>query len=145
VIEIVSATACIACDLCIKVCPTDVFDRGADGVPVIARQSDCQTCFMCEAYCPTDALYVSPVSAPVGAESPHASESAVTDAGLLGGYREMVGWGRGRSPGSRLDQNPVLTSIPPLAEPRLGSPAVLADGPWNHQNHEVAPRSTSGS
>ncbi|MBN3510283.1 ferredoxin family protein [Mycolicibacterium septicum] len=144
-IEIVSATACIACDLCIKVCPTDVFDRGADGVPVIARQSDCQTCFMCEAYCPTDALYVSPVSTPVGAESPHASESAVTDAGLLGGYREMVGWGRGRSPGSRLDQNPVLTSIPPLAEPRLGSPAVLADGPWNHQNHEVAPRSTSGS
>lgn len=59
-IEIVSAAACIACDVCVKVCPTDVFDRGADGVPVIARQSDCQTCFMCEAYCPTDALYVAP-------------------------------------------------------------------------------------
>lgn len=138
-IEIVSASACIACDLCIKVCPTDVFDRGDDGVPVIARQSDCQTCFMCEAYCPTDALYVSPVSTPVGAESPHRSEAAVSGAGLLGGYREMVGWGRGRSPGSRLDQNPALTSIPPLAEPRLDAPAVLADGPWNHHDHEVVP------
>ena len=73
-IEIVSAAACIACDICVKVCPTDVFDRGEDGVPVIARQSDCQTCFMCEAYCPTDALYVSPVSAPVAADSPHADE-----------------------------------------------------------------------
>ncbi|MFV8049662.1 4Fe-4S dicluster domain-containing protein [Mycobacterium sp. 48b] len=144
-IEIVSTVACITCDLCIKVCPTDVFDRGEDGVPVIARQSDCQTCFMCEAYCPTDALYVSPVSTPVAAESPHASESAVSGAGLLGGYREMVGWGRGRSPGSRLDQNPVLTSIPPLSEPRLGAPAVLADGPWHHPDHDVAPRSTPGS
>lgn len=134
-IEIVSTTACIKCDVCVKVCPTDVFDRGPDGVPVIARQSDCQTCFMCEAYCPTDALYVSPVSAPVGADSPHATESAVAEAGLLGGYREMVGWGRGRSPGSRLDQNPVLTSVPPLAEPRLAAPAVLADGPWHHQGH----------
>lgn len=124
-IEIVSESACIKCDVCIKVCPTDVFDRGADGLPVIARQSDCQTCFMCEAYCPTDALYVSPVSAPVDPGSPHASESAVSAAGLLG-------WGRGRTPGSRLDQNPVLTSIPPLAEPRLGAPAALADEPWNH-------------
>lgn len=134
-IEIVSAAACVKCDVCVKVCPTDVFDRGVDGVPVIARQSDCQTCFMCEAYCPTDALYVSPVSVPVGVGSPHASEEAVRSSGLLGGYREMVGWGRGRTPGSRLDQNPVLTSIPPLAEPRLGTPAPLADEPWNHQGH----------
>lgn len=131
-IEIVSPTACVKCDVCIKVCPTDVFDRGSDGIPVIARQSDCQTCFMCEAYCPTDALYVAPVSTPVGVESPHASEEAVRSSGLLGGYREMVGWGRGRTPGSRRDQNPVLTSVPPLPEPRLGSPAALADGPWNH-------------
>jgi NAD-dependent dihydropyrimidine dehydrogenase PreA subunit len=135
VIEIVSAASCVKCDVCVKVCPTDVFDRGADGVPVIARQSDCQTCFMCEAYCPTDALYVSPVSVPVDAESPHASEEAVRRSGLLGSYREMIGWGQGRTPGSRLDQNPVLTSIPPLAEPRLGTPAELADGPWHHLGH----------
>ena len=114
-IEIVSAAACIACDVCVKVCPTDVFDRGADGVPVIARQSDCQTCFMCEAYCPTDALYVAPVSAPVAPDSPHADEDAVTRSGLLGGYRAMIGWGRGRTAGALLDQNPLLGATPPLA------------------------------
>lgn len=132
-IEIVSAAACIACDICVKVCPTDVFDRGADGVPVIARQSDCQTCFMCEAYCPADALYVSPLSVPVEAGSPHADEHAVTQTGLLGGYREMVGWGRGRTAGALLDQNPVLTAVPPLPEPRLPAPAAVVDRTWNHR------------
>jgi NAD-dependent dihydropyrimidine dehydrogenase PreA subunit len=132
-IEIVSAASCIKCDVCVKVCPTDVFDRGEDGIPVIARQSDCQTCFMCEAYCPVDALYVSPVSAPVSVDSPHADESAVTRAGLLGGYRDMVGWGRGRTPGAALDRNAVLKAVPPLQKSRLPWPAVLADSPWNHR------------
>lgn len=131
-IEIVSAAACIACDVCVKVCPTDVFDRGADGVPVIARQSDCQTCFMCEAYCPTDALYVAPLSAPVASDSPHADEDAVTRTGLLGGYRAMIGWGRGRTAGALLDQNPLLGAVPPLPEPRLPVPAQLVDEAWNH-------------
>ncbi|MBU8825639.1 4Fe-4S dicluster domain-containing protein [Mycolicibacterium goodii] len=131
-IEIVSRTACIACDVCVKVCPTDVFDRGDDGIPVIARQSDCQTCFMCEAYCPTDALYVAPVSEPVGPDSPHADEDAVRKAGLFGRYRELVGWGQGRTPGARLDKNAVLTSVPPLPESQLPAPARLADDPWSH-------------
>lgn len=131
-IEVVSAGACISCDVCIKVCPTDVFDRGPDGLPVIARQSDCQTCFMCEAYCPTDALYVSPVSAPVGPDSPHADEDAIARAGLLGGYRELVGWGQGRTPGARLDQNATLGAVPPLPESRLPTPADIADNPWSH-------------
>ncbi|STZ61701.1 4Fe-4S ferredoxin [Mycolicibacterium tokaiense] len=30
-IEIVSAQRCIACDMCIDVCPTRVFDRGRTG------------------------------------------------------------------------------------------------------------------
>lgn len=131
-IEIVSTTACIACDVCVKICPTDVFDRGDDGVPVIARQSDCQTCFMCEAYCPVDALYVSPVSAPVGVDSPHADEESVTRHGLLGGYREMVGWGRGRTAGALRDHNALLKAVPPLDESRLPVPARLADSPWTH-------------
>ena len=134
-IELIFSDRCSGCSQCISVCPTNVLALGSDGKPRIANQGACQTCFMCEAYCPTDALYVSPVSVPVGVGSPHASEEAVRSSGLLGGYREMVGWGRGRTPGSRLDQNPVLTSIPPLAEPRLGTPAPLADGPWNHQGH----------
>ena len=131
-IEIVGAEACIACDVCIKVCPTDVFDRGEDGIPVIARQSDCQTCFMCEAYCPVDALYVSPVSAPVGPDSPHADEDSVNRHGLFGGYREMVGWGRGRTSGALLDRNPILKTVPPLPESRLPAPATVAESPWTH-------------
>jgi NAD-dependent dihydropyrimidine dehydrogenase PreA subunit len=132
VIEIVDTSACIGCDLCVKVCPTDVFDRGENGIPVIARQSDCQTCFMCEAYCPVDALYVSPVSAPVDAGSPHADEAAVAANNLWGGYREMIGWGRGRTAGSLRDRNPLLTAVPPLPDSRLPTPAALADSPWSH-------------
>jgi Fe-S-cluster-containing hydrogenase component 2 len=79
------------------VCPTNVFDRTEDGIPVIARQSDCQTCFMCELYCPVDALYVAPeseFSVPV-------NEAELDSQGLFGGYREKVGWGPGRTPVSK--------------------------------------------
>ncbi|HEY9267104.1 MAG TPA: ferredoxin family protein [Mycobacterium sp.] len=131
-IEIVSAAACIACDICVKVCPTDVFERGEDGVPVIARQSDCQTCFMCEAYCPADALYVSPISGPVDPDSPHADEVAVANHELFGGYRELIGWGRGRSAGALRDLNALLKAVPPLPVSRLPVPADLVDSAWNH-------------
>ena len=103
-IEIVSAAACIACDVCVKVCPTDVFDRGADGVPVIARQSDCQTCFACEAYCPEDALYV----APEAYTSVRVDEVALTLRGELGSYREAIGWGPGRTPVTANDPEHIL-------------------------------------
>ena len=68
-IEIVAGERCIGCDRCIEVCPTRVFDRGADGIPVIARHDSCQTCFQCEAYCPTDALFVAPLATPAAADS----------------------------------------------------------------------------
>ena len=70
-IEILSAARCIACDICVKVCPANVFDAMPVAAPVITRQADCQTCFLCEIYCPTDALYVAP-----DAEGP----TAVTEA-----------------------------------------------------------------
>ncbi|MFN9651039.1 MAG: 4Fe-4S dicluster domain-containing protein, partial [Pseudanabaena sp.] len=47
-IELVSATRCIQCNICVSVCPTNVFERVVNAPPVIARQSSCQTCFMCE-------------------------------------------------------------------------------------------------
>jgi NAD-dependent dihydropyrimidine dehydrogenase PreA subunit len=109
-IEIVSSSRCVSCDVCIKVCPMDVFDRGGDGIPVIARQSQCQTCFMCEAYCPADALFVAPLSAPAPAESGYLDEDALTAAGALGAYRRSIGWGPGRTPGSALDANHLFTS-----------------------------------
>ena len=59
-IEVISDSRCIDCNLCVKVCPTNVFDAVEGDHPVIARQDDCQTCFLCEIYCPTDALYVAP-------------------------------------------------------------------------------------
>ncbi|MBE1592263.1 4Fe-4S binding protein [Nonomuraea angiospora] len=106
-IEIVLRDRCIACDKCVEACPTDVFVRGDDGVPLIARQGDCQTCFMCEAYCPVDALYVAPAAHPLP-EPPDVTELA--ERGLLGGYRRQIGWGHGRTPGARRAIGPVLPS-----------------------------------
>lgn len=115
-IELVIAEACIGCDKCVAACPTNVFDRGADGIPVIARQSDCQTCFMCEAYCPTDALYVSPESDPDTAEVP---------AELIGSYRQRLGWGKGRKPGTLTALGPPIPHGDP--PPRLVDLADVAE------------------
>ncbi len=106
-IEIVSAQRCIGCDRCVEVCPTDVFDRGRDGVPVVARQADCQTCFLCEAWCPVDALFVAPERDPL----PGGLDEAALP-GPLGSYREAIGWGRGRTPGARTAIGPPLRHEP---------------------------------
>ena len=101
-IEIVSQRRCIECDICVKVCPANVFDRVPDAAPVIARQNDCQTCFLCEIYCPTDALYVAP-----NAEGPTAiSEEEVEAKGLFGSYGRALGWRRGKPGGA--DKDPTF-------------------------------------
>ncbi len=123
-IEIVRAAACVSCDVCISVCPRDVFERGPDGIPVVARQGDCQTCFMCEAYCPTDALYVAPLSDPAPAGSPHLDEDGLVAAGAFGEYRRRVGWGGGRVPAARRDTNHLFTA--PL---RAAAPAAPPHSP----------------
>lgn len=93
-IEIVSASRCTGCNICVHACPTNVFEAQAGGPPRIARQQDCQTCFMCELYCPVDALYVAPV-----ADRPEAvMEAQVIDTALMGSYRSAIGWGSGRRP-----------------------------------------------
>jgi NAD-dependent dihydropyrimidine dehydrogenase PreA subunit len=100
-IELVSDVRCVGCDVCVNVCPTNVFDATPSGAPVIARQSDCQTCFMCELYCPTDALFVSP-----DADAPSAvSERDLEQQGVLGTYRAAIGWGRGRQSTAQQDQS----------------------------------------
>ena len=80
---------CTACNACVAVCPTNVFDASPEGgPPVIARQDACQTCFMCELYCPSDALYVDPdceQASPVDA-------AWVLERDLLGQYRRDSGW-----------------------------------------------------
>jgi len=91
-IEVISDERCIDCDLCVKVCPTNVFDAVPGDHPVIARQGDCQTCFMCEAYCPVDAMFVAPQTDAVLADSPFLDEEFLVASGLLGKYRRDLGW-----------------------------------------------------
>ena len=98
-IEVVSATRCIECNVCINVCPTNVFDLVPGAPPTIARQSDCQTCFMCEAYCPVDALFVAPEVDPLSA----VDEAALIESGVMGSYRRAIGWGSGRKPQAQED------------------------------------------
>jgi len=91
-IELVIASRCIACDMCVRVCPMDVFDPVPDGVPVIARRDDCQTCFMCELYCPADALYVDPDCR----ERVPVDEERILATDWPAQYRRDSGWGRAR-------------------------------------------------
>ena len=113
-IELVSDDRCIRCDICVKACPTNVFDAVPDAAPVIARQDDCQTCFMCELYCPADALFV----APEAERAADRDEARLVERGVLGSYRAAVGWGPGRVPGASRDQSFRLL---PLLE--AGAPA----------------------
>jgi NAD-dependent dihydropyrimidine dehydrogenase PreA subunit len=106
-IEIVFADRCTSCDRCIEVCPTRVFDRGLDGVPVIARQESCQTCFQCEAYCPTDALFVAPLTTAAPSGSVYRDADALQAADMMGAYRRALGWGKGRALGARTAVGPA--------------------------------------
>jgi NAD-dependent dihydropyrimidine dehydrogenase PreA subunit len=111
-IEVVSKERCINCDICVRVCPTNVFDSVPDAPPVIARQEDCQTCFMCELYCPVDALFV----APEADASVTLEEAALVEKKLIGSYRAAVGWGEGRVPGASKDRSfQLLVPAPPPA------------------------------
>jgi NAD-dependent dihydropyrimidine dehydrogenase PreA subunit len=98
VIEIVSADRCTACGICVRICPTDVFRGEVGEVPVIAHQDECQTCSLCELNCPADALFVAPLATPAPEGSPWRDEAAIAEAGLFGRYRELEGWGPGRTP-----------------------------------------------
>lgn len=106
-IELVSESRCVGCDICVKICPTNVFDPGDGAPPAIARQQDCQTCFICEAYCPADALYVAPESN----RSVPVQEDALADAGRLGEYRVILGWGPGRHNNSDQDTAHLLRGL----------------------------------
>jgi NAD-dependent dihydropyrimidine dehydrogenase PreA subunit len=98
-IEIISETRCTSCNVCVKICPANVFDMVPGGLPIIARQDDCQTCYLCEIYCPVDALYV--------AIDPEAvtgvTESEIERTGLFGSYARALGWKKGREGGADLD------------------------------------------
>ncbi|MBN8562984.1 MAG: ferredoxin family protein [Leptolyngbya sp. UWPOB_LEPTO1] len=106
-IELISTKRCITCNICVQVCPTNVFDAVLDQPPVIARQEDCQTCFMCEAYCPADALYVAPESH----TKVEVDEDELIDRGIMGEYRRTLGWGYGRQNNSDQDTAHKLSQL----------------------------------
>ncbi len=87
-IELILEDRCDSCGNCVSTCPTNVFDVGADGKPVIARQDECQSCFLCELYCHEDALYVAPEQYHVELD-----REAVLASGQVGRYRRDSGWG----------------------------------------------------
>lgn len=132
-IELVSESRCIKCNLCVVACPSNVFDKVPGEAPKIARQSDCQTCYMCELYCPVDALYV----APNADESVPVDEKTLIETGLLGSYREDVGWGRGRTPAASKEQSakyyPLMQSTNNLPTDTQGR--IL---PWGPQSKPQA-------
>ncbi len=105
-IELLVRDACIGCDICVRVCPTDVFDATPGGAPEIARQEDCHTCMICELHCPVDALYVSPRGEP----DPSVDEAAIVASGVLGSYQRALGWKRGM-PGGADDDPGVLIAF----------------------------------
>jgi NAD-dependent dihydropyrimidine dehydrogenase PreA subunit len=119
-IELISRSRCIKCDVCIRVCPTDVFERGPEGFPVIVRQDDCQTCFMCEAWCPEDAMFVDAQTQPAAPDSISHDEQKLISAGLLGSYRRELGWGDGQEPTAGTDStNTIIGALHGPPPPRL--------------------------
>ena len=88
-LELIVADRCNSCNTCVQVCPTNVFEIGASGGPVIARLEDCQTCFMCELYCEVDAIYVGPDRD----QREPVVEADILASGLLGQLRRDSGWG----------------------------------------------------
>jgi NAD-dependent dihydropyrimidine dehydrogenase PreA subunit len=120
-IEIVDDGRCTRCNLCVRVCPMDVFDLVEDGPPVIARQDSCQTCFMCEAHCPVDALYVAPLKAPAPVGSPHLDFGQLAADGVIGSFRARLGWGDGRTPPRTTEALFALAGLPvPSETPAIG-------------------------
>jgi NAD-dependent dihydropyrimidine dehydrogenase PreA subunit len=107
-IEIISSDRCIDCNLCVKVCPTNVFDAVVEDHPIIARQEDCQTCFLCEAYCPVDAMFVAPQADPVSEDSPFLDEQFLVSANLMGRYRHDLGWQSGQTPTAKFASQSAL-------------------------------------
>lgn len=105
-IELVSQSRCVTCDICVNVCPTNVFDAVPGEAPVIARQSDCQTCFLCEAYCPADALFV----AAEAHRRVEVNEDELVAKGLLGQYRRNLGWSKANTTKDRMVRLKQLTA-----------------------------------
>ncbi|MCS7278698.1 MAG: ferredoxin family protein [Thermodesulfobacteriaceae bacterium] len=52
---------CDACGTCVESCPAQVYDKGDDDKPVVARLEDCLICMTCVEVCPTGSITVKEV------------------------------------------------------------------------------------
>lgn len=136
-IELISAERCTLCDLCVDICPTDVFEPRENAPPAIARQEDCQTCYMCEIHCPADAMYVAPRREPAAEGSVHRDESRLAAAGILGSFRARIGWGKGRRPPRTFDEALALARTGPGAGP---GPEGMSAPDAAHERGEALPQ-----
>ena len=102
-IQVIDPETCTSCNICVTVCPTNVFDK-TGGIPVIARQDDCQTCYLCELYCPEDALFV----APFADDLQTIDLVALKASGVMGSYRRAVGWTKDTTGNRGVDRSHTL-------------------------------------
>lgn len=47
---------CKACNICIAMCPQQIFEPDRDGKPVQSRPGDCTQCTICWVHCPDFAI-----------------------------------------------------------------------------------------
>ncbi|RKX61002.1 MAG: 4Fe-4S ferredoxin [Thermodesulfobacteriota bacterium] len=54
----VNYDTCEACGTCVDSCPAQVYDKGEDGKPIVARPDECMVCHTCMEVCPTGSITV---------------------------------------------------------------------------------------
>jgi len=55
----IEITLCKRCDICIELCPQEVFERDDMGFPLIKNADACTQCLLCELHCPEFAIEIS--------------------------------------------------------------------------------------